>query len=67
MVTCCMICPDKNDDNYHKGREGVGQKVIEIIIRENDDNDGRTGKQHKVSTMDPLEMRRHDDHHTIRR
>ncbi len=42
MFTCCMICPDKNDDCYHKGREGGGQRVmIEIIISENDDNDGR--------------------------
>ena len=32
---------DKNDDYYHKGREGGGQRVmIEIIISENDDNDG---------------------------
>ncbi len=29
-------------DNYRKGREGGGQRVmIEIIISENDDNDGR--------------------------
>ncbi len=42
MVTCSMICRDKNDDYYHKGREGGGQRVmIEIIISENDDNDGR--------------------------
>ena len=41
MVTCYMICRDKNDDYYHKGREGGGQRVmIEIIISENDDNDG---------------------------
>ena len=37
-----MICHNKNYDNYHKGREGGGQRVmIEIIISENDDNDGR--------------------------
>ena len=42
MVTCYMIRRDKNDDYYHKGREGGGQRVmIEIIISENDDNDGR--------------------------
>ncbi len=42
MVKCCMICRDKNYDYYHKGREGGGQRVmIEIIISENDDNDGR--------------------------
>ncbi len=42
MVTHCMICRDKNDDYYHKGREGGGQRVmIEVIISENDDNDGR--------------------------
>ena len=34
-------CRAKNDDFYHKGREGGGQRVmIEIIISENDDNDG---------------------------
>ena len=37
-----MICCDENDDSYHKGREGGGQRVmIEIIISENDDNDGQ--------------------------
>ena len=37
-----MIRHAKNDDYYQKGREGGGQKVmIEIIISENDDNDGR--------------------------
>ena len=42
MVTCYIICRDKNDYYYHKEREGGGQKVmIEIIISENDDNDGR--------------------------
>ncbi len=42
MVTCYMILRDKNDDYYHKGREGGGQKdMIEIIISENGDNDGR--------------------------
>ncbi len=41
MATCCTICRDKNDDYYHKGREGGGQRVtIEIIISENDDKDG---------------------------
>ena len=41
MATCYMIRRDKNDDYYHKGREGGGQRVmIEIIISEND-NDGR--------------------------
>ena len=35
-------CRAKNDDYYHKGREGGGQRVmIEIIISENGDNDGR--------------------------
>ncbi len=35
-------CRGKNDDFYHKGREGGGHRVmIEIIISENDDNDGR--------------------------
>ena len=35
------VCHIKNDDNYHKGRQGEGQRVIiEIIISEND-NDGR--------------------------
>ena len=30
-------CRAKNDDYYHKGREGGGQRVmIEIIISEND-------------------------------
>ena len=34
-------CRSKNDDYYHKGREGGGQRaMIEIIISENDDNDG---------------------------
>ena len=34
-------CRAKNDDYYHKGKEGGGQGVmIEIIISEND-NDGR--------------------------
>ncbi len=34
-------CGAKNDDFYHKGREGGVQRVmIEIIISENDDNDG---------------------------
>ncbi len=34
-------CRSKNDDYYHKGREGRGQRVmIEIIISENYD-DGR--------------------------
>ncbi len=38
IYNCCA----KNDDYYHKGREGGGQRVmIEIIISENDDNDGR--------------------------
>ncbi len=42
MVTCYIIWRDKNDDYWHKGREGGGQRVmIEIIISENDDNDGR--------------------------
>ena len=37
----CDHC-NKNDDNCHKGREGRDQRVmIEIIICENDDNDGR--------------------------
>ncbi len=41
MVTCYMFRHNKNDDYYHKGKEGGGQRVtIEIIIRENDDNDG---------------------------
>ncbi len=41
MVRCCMICRNKNDDYYHKEREGGGHRVmIEIIISENDDNDG---------------------------
>ena len=45
MVTHDMICRDKNDDYYHKGREGGGQRVmIEIIISEND-NDGRPRTQ----------------------
>ncbi len=36
-----MICRNKNDD-YHKGIEGGGQRLmIEIIISENDDNGGR--------------------------
>ncbi len=31
------------NDYYHKRREGGGQRVtIEIIISENDDNDGRS-------------------------
>ncbi len=35
-------CRAKNDYYYHKVREGGGQRVmIEIIISENDDNDGR--------------------------
>ncbi len=35
-------CCGKKDYYYHKGREGRGQRVmIEIIISENDDNDGR--------------------------
>ena len=35
-------CRAKNDDSYHKGREGGGQRfMIEIIISENDDNDER--------------------------
>ena len=34
-----MICRYKNDDYYHKGREGGGQRLmIEIIIGENDTN-----------------------------
>ena len=42
MITCCMICRNNNDDYYHKGRDGGGQRdTIEIIISENDDNDGR--------------------------
>ncbi len=41
MVTCFKICRDKNNDYYHKWREGGRQRVmIEIIINENDDNDG---------------------------
>ena len=37
-----MIRHIKNYDYYHKGREGGGQRfMIEIIISENDDNDGR--------------------------
>ncbi len=33
MVIWCMICRNKNDDYYHKGREGGGQRVmIEIYI-----------------------------------
>ena len=33
MVTCYIICHDKNDDYYHKRRMGGGQRVmIEIII-----------------------------------
>ena len=37
-----MIWRNKNDDFYHEGREGGGQRVMtEIIISENDDNDGR--------------------------
>ncbi len=32
----------KNDDSYHKGREGGGRRVmIGIIISENDDNEVR--------------------------
>ncbi len=39
-------CRAKNDDYYHKGREGGGQGVmIEIIISENDDNDERPLRQ----------------------
>ncbi len=35
-------CRAKNDYYYHKGREVGGERVmIEIIISENDDNDGR--------------------------
>ena len=41
MVTCCMICRHKNDDSYHRGRGGGKTVVIEVIISENDDNDGR--------------------------
>ena len=41
MVTCYMICHNINDDYYHKGREGGGQRVmVKIIISENYDNDG---------------------------
>ncbi len=56
MFPCCTICRDKNDDYYHKRREGGGQRVmIEIIISENDDNDGRPLSQngvcwHKLAT-----------------
>ena len=35
-----MTCRDKNDDYYHKRREGGGHRVM-IEISENDDNDGR--------------------------
>ena len=39
-------CPAKNDDYYHKGREGAGQGVmIEIIISENDEYDERPLRQ----------------------
>ena len=49
MITCCMTCRYKNDDYYHKGREGGGQRVmIEIIISENDDNDGRPLRGHFI-------------------
>ncbi len=35
-------CCEENADYYHKRREGEGQRVmVEIIISENDDNDGR--------------------------
>ena len=37
----CIWLVNQNDDCYHKGREGGGQRVmIEITISENDDNDG---------------------------
>ncbi len=36
MVTCYVICRDKNDDYHHKGMEGGGQRVIS----ESDDYDG---------------------------
>ncbi len=45
-------CRDKNDDYYYKGREGGGQRVIiEIIISENDDNDGRPLTRIKFSIL----------------
>ncbi len=40
MPVCVSVCLF-DDDYYHKGRVGGGQGVmIEIILRENDDNDG---------------------------
>ena len=35
-------CRSKNYDFYHKGRGGSGHRImVEILISENDDNDGR--------------------------
>ena len=33
MVTCCTICHDKNDDYYHKGRVGGGERLMIEIIK----------------------------------
>ena len=42
-------CRAKNDDFYCKGREGGGQRVmIEIILSENDDNDGQPLRRKNV-------------------
>ena len=50
MVTCCTNCRDKMMITIISGgREGGGQRVmIEIIISENDDNDGRPLRTLKV-------------------
>ncbi len=51
----CFGTAGKNDDYYRKGREGGGQRVmIEIIISENDDNDGRPLSNSRLS--DPKKM-----------
>ncbi len=61
MVTSCMICHNTNDDSYHMGREGGGQRVmIEIIISENDDNDGK--KKNFKKNKHPLQTFLFYDH-----